>query len=201
MSGLLQRYRFFQNRLICRYPLLRFIPGPLKNGWDAVRYTTEQEWNLFEKELVRHEETYSEDQVRDLFDAYIRHVRGNDDFDPQAMQSRCTDGKVQRLLGYRFGFLDKDDLITTSSALWGAGPTATNVALLWALLFLCLHPDVQEKVHEEIDRVVGKDRPITSADRSKSWKGKQPFLEFLDAVTKYPSESVDTDMRLLRKKD
>ena len=37
-----------------------------------------------------------------------------------------------------------------------AGTETTSTALTWALLFMCLHPDVKNKVHEEIERQVGE---------------------------------------------
>ena len=40
--------------------------------------------------------------------------------------------------------------------LYAAGTETTSTALLWAFLFMCLHPDVQEKVHVEIDEHLGK---------------------------------------------
>jgi len=39
--------------------------------------------------------------------------------------------------------------------LYAAGTETTSTALTWAILYMCAHPDVQVKVQEEIDNVLG----------------------------------------------
>jgi len=41
---------------------------------------------------------------------------------------------------------------------FGAGTETTNAVLNWAILYLALYPDVQKKLHDEIDEVVGSTR-------------------------------------------
>ena len=48
----------------------------------------------------------------------------------------------------------------TTLQLYAAGTETTSTALRWALLFMCLYPDIQKRVHEEIDKTIGK--PINS---------------------------------------
>ena len=48
----------------------------------------------------------------------------------------------------------------TTLQLYAAGTETTSTALRWALLFMCLYPDIQQRVHEEIDKTIG--RPINS---------------------------------------
>lgn len=40
--------------------------------------------------------------------------------------------------------------------LYIAGTETTSTALRWALLYMCLNPDVQHKVQSEIDEQIGK---------------------------------------------
>jgi len=49
--------------------------------------------------------------------------------------------------------------------LFVAGSDTTTITLRFALLYLIMHPDVQVKVQEEIDRVVGQDRSVTLQDK------------------------------------
>jgi cytochrome P450 len=52
--------------------------------------------------------------------------------------------------------------------LFVAGGETASSNLTWGILFLASHPEVQDKVHEEIDRVLGKGRRLPSvADRPK----------------------------------
>ncbi|XP_075056840.1 cytochrome P450 2U1 [Mixophyes fleayi] len=53
-----------------------------------------------------------------------------------------------------------------------AGTDTTTNTMLWSLLYMCLHPDVQKKVQAEIDAIVGHDRPPSLTDKSK-----MPFTE------------------------
>lgn len=39
--------------------------------------------------------------------------------------------------------------------MYGAGVSTTAKSIRWALLYMCLYPDKQVKVHEEIDREIG----------------------------------------------
>ncbi|CAD5235212.1 unnamed protein product [Bursaphelenchus xylophilus] len=58
--------------------------------------------------------------------------------------------------------------------IWLAGQETTSNTIGWGIAYLIGHPQVQEKIHEELDRVIGSERLITSADR--------PSLHYLQAV-------------------
>ncbi|XP_055948472.1 cytochrome P450 4V2-like isoform X2 [Argiope bruennichi] len=67
-----------------------------------------------------------------------------------------------------------------------AGHETVTVTIIWALYLIGLHKDVQEKIHEELDRVFEDDtkRPVTDKDLND--------LQYLDCVLKetlrlYPS--------------
>lgn len=46
-----------------------------------------------------------------------------------------------------------------------AGGETTSTTLRWAVLLLSYHPDVQRKMQEEIDLIVGRERLPTLDDR------------------------------------
>ena len=47
-----------------------------------------------------------------------------------------------------------------------AGSETTSTTLTWAMLYMVRYPQVQKKVQEELDRVVGRNRSPTLQDRS-----------------------------------
>ena len=51
--------------------------------------------------------------------------------------------------------------------LWLAGMETTVTTLKWAFLYLLHHPEVQNRIHKELDEVIGEDREITMADKPK----------------------------------
>nr|XP_032816810.1 cytochrome P450 2K1-like [Petromyzon marinus] len=50
--------------------------------------------------------------------------------------------------------------------LFQAGTETTSTLLQWALYLMVKHPDIQTRVHEEIDNAVGPSRRLTYADRN-----------------------------------
>ncbi|XP_043211299.1 methyl farnesoate epoxidase-like [Amphibalanus amphitrite] len=57
-------------------------------------------------------------------------------------------------------------LIAMGMDFFEAGLTTTSVTLLWTLLLLVLHPDIQSRAQQEIDRVLNGQRPCFS-DRAR----------------------------------
>jgi cytochrome P450 family 2 subfamily J len=51
--------------------------------------------------------------------------------------------------------------------LFVAGSDTTTITLRFALLYLVLHPDVQVKVQQELDRIVGHDRSVSLQDKDQ----------------------------------
>ncbi|VVD05001.1 unnamed protein product [Leptidea sinapis] len=93
-------------------------------------------------------ETYDEKYDRSFLDIYIRAMKED------MKQNKRSTYSVQQL-----------QLICTDYMF----PTATAVEMVLTMLVeqMLMHPEVQEKIHEEIDRVVGRDRAPTLDDRNK----------------------------------
>nr|CAD7571450.1 unnamed protein product [Timema californicum] len=65
-----------------------------------------------------------------------------------------------------------EGLMAVCLDLFAAGAESVSNTLGFALLYLVLNPQVQEKTHEELDRVVGRSRKVSMEDRQSL-----PFIE------------------------
>ncbi|XP_006823766.1 cytochrome P450 2U1-like [Saccoglossus kowalevskii] len=95
------------------------------------------------QQIDEHREVFDPDNIGDFIDAYLAETMkqdGNEDF---------TD----------------DQLKHTLVDLFSAGTETTATTLKWGLLFMVLHPEIQERVFNEIDQVVGVNRLPRLEDR------------------------------------
>ncbi|XDV42104.1 hypothetical protein PO909_010843 [Leuciscus waleckii] len=67
---------------------------------------------------------------------------------------------------------DEQNIVPCVLDLFLAGTETTSTTLCWGLIYLITYPEVQEKVQEEIDRVIGSSREPSIAD-----KVNMPFTE------------------------
>ncbi|XP_078496980.1 cytochrome P450 2D6-like [Lissotriton helveticus] len=61
---------------------------------------------------------------------------------------------------------NEHNLLLTVSDLFSAGTETTSTTLRFGLLYMILYPDIQSRVQEEIDRVIGRERQPTMDDRA-----------------------------------
>ncbi|KAK8711382.1 hypothetical protein V6N13_146666 [Hibiscus sabdariffa] len=114
------------------------------------------------------------------------------DFDPQKIRVRCSslvpkvNRFVSRIIAQHRGRAQTDvearDFVDVLLSLQGADKLSDSdmIAVLWEMIFrgtdtvavliewilarIVLHPDVQSRVHEELDRVVGRSRAVDESD-------------------------------------
>ncbi|XP_073146454.1 cytochrome P450 78A3-like [Henckelia pumila] len=130
------------------------------------------------------------------------HLSFLTDFDVQKIRSRCSRlvPRVNKFVGrivadhkaetgkLNRGFVDvllslegtdrlsEADMIAVLWEMIFRGTDTVAVLIEWILARLVLHPDVQSKVHEELDKVVGRSRAVTESDLTE--------LVYLTAVIK-----------------
>jgi len=82
--------------------------------------------------------------------------------------------------------LDYDDLVITIKNAFNAGFGTTSTGLTSYFLLLHYHPDVEEKIVAEIDKVVGRSRFATLADRAEMPYTEASLMELLRFIAHVP---------------
>ncbi|XP_072028886.1 cytochrome P450 2J4-like [Amphiura filiformis] len=93
-----------------------------------------------------HRETLDSENMRDYIDVYLNDMQTKKE---QGTSTQFSD--IELLAGVHDFF--------------GAGTETTSTTLRWALLYMLKYPDVQKRVYEEIDSVVGRDRLPKLSDK------------------------------------
>ncbi|CAP22547.1 Protein CBG01255, partial [Caenorhabditis briggsae] len=114
-------------------------------------------FDFFHKQIKAHREKIDldSDESQDYAEAYLKEQK-----------RRIKDGDKET-------FSDKQ-LSNMCLDLWFAGLSTTSITLTWTITYILHNPDVQKKLHEELDRVVGNNRLISTSDK--------PELQYMNAV-------------------
>ncbi|XP_042201970.1 cytochrome P450 2J6-like [Callorhinchus milii] len=124
----------FWAKLVNMFPFIDGLPGPHRRIFQNRMKLVE-----FLQEIVaEHKEVWDPNEPRDFIDAFL---------------VECEKMKATPNTSFT-----ETSLFSTSLDLFGAGTETTSTTLRWGLLFMVLFPDIQEKVQEEIDRVIGTER-------------------------------------------
>ncbi|XP_054498314.2 cytochrome P450 1A4-like [Agelaius phoeniceus] len=132
-------------------PLLRYLPSRTMEVFKDIN----RRFNAFVQKIVQeHYSTFDKEHIRDITDSLIGHCQEN---------STGEDTGVQ---------LSNEKIIHIVNDLFGAGFDTVATALSWSLMYVALYPDVQKKIHEELDRTIGRERRPRLSDR-----GTLPYTE------------------------
>ncbi|XP_033126620.1 cytochrome P450 2U1-like [Anneissia japonica] len=135
-------------------PFMRFIPG---SGWNKVFRNVEMFVNEFINfELEEHARTIQVHKPRDFIDEFLK------------ARSELESS------GENVDAFDDESAIHIVAELFIAGTETTATTLKWTLLYLALNPEIQAKVHQELDSVTGRRQLPTLKD--------QPKLVYCEAV-------------------
>lgn len=113
--------------------------------------------NLMFESIKHHQETLDPNEPRDFTDKVLIEIQ------------QTTDETSSF-----YGEIGIENLANTLFDLFLAGSETTSTTLTWAALYMIRYPQVQKKVQDELDRVVGTDKHPSLKDR--------PNLPYTEAV-------------------
>lgn len=130
------------------YPVMKHLPGPQQQAFKELQGLED----FIAKKVEQNQRTLDPNSPRDFIDAFLIRMR-------QEQKNPNTEFYMK-------------NLVLTTLNLFFAGTETVSTTLRYGFLLLMKHPEVEAKVHEEIDRVIGKNRQPKFEDRAK-----MPYVE------------------------
>ncbi len=127
------------------WPWMVHMPwGPIKRYREYLTKYREGIRNVIQE----HRRTFDKNNLRDFIDVYFHEMNV----------------KKEQGIGTN---LTEDNMESTVEDLFLAGSETTSTTLRWSLLMMIEYPDIQARIQEELDYIVGRNRLPTLADRPK----------------------------------
>ncbi|XP_070806339.1 cytochrome P450 1B1 isoform X1 [Pituophis catenifer annectens] len=122
-------------------PWLQRFPNPVRSAFRAFRALNHEFYSFVRQKFLWHRNSLRPgDPLRDLMDAFIRLQQTQPGLSLEHVPATVTD-------------------------IFGASQDTLSTALQWLLIFLIRYPEVQTKLQEEIDKVVGRNRLPCAEDQ------------------------------------
>ncbi|XP_031430211.1 cytochrome P450 2J4-like [Clupea harengus] len=121
--------------------LMRRVPGPHQK----IFALWEKQITFVKKKIEDHQVDYDPSNPQDYIDCFI--------------------GEMEKYKDDEASGFNVENLCFCTLDLFVAGTETTSTTLNWGLLYMIKYPEIQRKVQEEIDRVVGSSRPPSLTDR------------------------------------
>ncbi|XP_040108674.1 cytochrome P450 2B11-like isoform X2 [Oryx dammah] len=122
---------------------LKYFPGSHRQIYKNLQEVN----NFIGRSVEKHRETLDPSAPRDFIDCYLLRME-KDKSDPQSQ-------------------FDHRNLIMSTLSLFFAGTETTSTTLRYGFLLMLKYPHIAERVHKEIDRVIGSGRPPALDDRAQ----------------------------------
>ncbi|XP_070801383.1 cytochrome P450 2J5-like [Pituophis catenifer annectens] len=134
---------FFHALFIVFPRLMSYFPGPHKEALASIEVIT----SFAKQEIEKHKESSALHEPQDFIDHYLLQI------DKSKNDSEST--------------YNEENLALCIYDFFIAGTETTMITLMWALLLLTNHPNIQEKVQKEIKDVFDISQSISYQDRKK----------------------------------
>jgi cytochrome P450 len=119
------------------FPFFKYLPT---QGNRDINRAIQIRNTVFAGEIHSHKNTYISGVIRNLTDSFIN----------------CYEKEIAKETNKNIGSMD--DIAGLMSNVVYGGADTTSTSLAWLFLYMISYPDVQEKIHNELDSVVGNER-------------------------------------------
>ncbi|KAM4652286.1 cytochrome P450 2D15-like [Discoglossus pictus] len=162
----------FLPQMINIFPWLTRIPGPHQKMFAGQNTLLD-----FIRGIIKeHRDTWDPAITRDFIDAFLEEMEKAKG-DPQSSFTETS-------------------LLYATNDLFVAGTDTTANTLRWSILLMLLYPQIQRQVHNEIDRVIGRDGIPTSEDQVN-----MPFTSAVIHETQRYGNILPTSLLHMARKD
>ncbi len=125
---------------------LRFFPNRHIN---QLRESVSLRDPILLRRLRKHQETYEEGNIRDFTDALI--YAANEEIKEEKSSQR---------------YLKEENILMIMADIFSAGIETTATTMRWFIAYSVIWPETQRKIHEELDKVIGRSRLPQMSDRT-----------------------------------
>ncbi|TFJ95848.1 putative hydrolase RBBP9 [Platysternon megacephalum] len=122
---------------------MRYLPGPQRAAFKQLAGLEK----FIERKVKANQETLDPNTPRDFIDCFLVQMQ-------QEKENPSSE------------FFLKNIVLTTFNVFF-AGTETVSTTLRYGFLLLLKYPEIEERVHEEIDRVIGRNRAPSMEDRSR----------------------------------
>uniref|UniRef100_A0A452TEB5 Cytochrome P450 1A n=1 Tax=Ursus maritimus TaxID=29073 RepID=A0A452TEB5_URSMA len=133
------------------FPILRYLPNP---ALDVFKDLNKRFYAFTQKLVKEHYRKFEKGHIRDITDSLIEH---------------CRDKRLDENANIQ---LSDEKIVNVVLDIFGAGFDTVTTAISWSLLYLVTNPNVQKKIQEELDIVIGRARQPRLSDRPQL-----PYME------------------------
>ncbi|XP_040468406.1 cytochrome P450 2J4-like isoform X2 [Falco naumanni] len=136
-----------------------YLPGPARKA----AYSSDFVHSFIRQEIKSHRERGIRDEPQDFIDFYLDQIE-----------------KTKNITSSTF---EEDNMVQSGFDLFLGGSETTATTLRWALLFMVVYPDIQEKIQKELDAVLSPSLLICYED----WR-KLPYTNaVIHEITRFSS--------------
>ncbi|XP_003508495.1 cytochrome P450 2C23 [Cricetulus griseus] len=122
---------------------MKYVPGKHKEVPQRINDIN----NFILEKIKEHQESLDPANPRDYIDCFLSKIE-EEKHNPKSE-------------------FDLKNLIASGASLFTAGTETTSITLRFGILLLLKYPEVQAKIHEEIDHVIGRHQPPSMKDKMK----------------------------------